>query len=140
MLAASQRTRRVLQSKPRNTQNKPDRATGTFSHTRYFGVKVIAFSKTGYVLRPRLKPRRVPSWLGTNRDPDFCEGSIRPMLCTGNHPYCGLLRKSCLEFVEDQSHRCNARIRWHSLDDQIGIAHQQRNPHYSPSIIERAIS
>lgn len=30
----------------------------------------------GYMLRTRYRPRWSPSWLGTNRDPTFCEDSI----------------------------------------------------------------
>ncbi|KAI0077842.1 hypothetical protein K474DRAFT_1707023 [Panus rudis PR-1116 ss-1] len=31
----------------------------------------------GYVLRPRYQPGWTPSWINTNRDPHFCEDSIR---------------------------------------------------------------
>ncbi|KAI0077229.1 hypothetical protein K474DRAFT_1596436 [Panus rudis PR-1116 ss-1] len=34
----------------------------------------------GYLLRPRYNPTWTPSWLNTNRDPDFCEDSIKTML------------------------------------------------------------
>lgn len=34
----------------------------------------------GYQLRPRLAPEWTPSWLGTNRDPFFCEDSICSMV------------------------------------------------------------
>ncbi|KAK7691433.1 hypothetical protein QCA50_004832 [Cerrena zonata] len=34
----------------------------------------------GYLLRPRFQPGWIPSWLGTNRDPSFCEDSICSMI------------------------------------------------------------
>lgn len=34
----------------------------------------------GYILRPRFKPEWTPSWIGTNRHPNFCEDSIRSMV------------------------------------------------------------
>ncbi|KAI0077830.1 hypothetical protein K474DRAFT_1697485 [Panus rudis PR-1116 ss-1] len=33
----------------------------------------------GYILRPRYQPGWTPSWMNTNRDPHFCEDSIRIM-------------------------------------------------------------
>ena len=35
----------------------------------------------GYTLRPRYHPNWKPSWLGTNRDPDFCEDSVSIDVC-----------------------------------------------------------
>ena len=35
---------------------------------------------SGYQLRPRFSPRWVPSWIGTNYDPFFCEDSIVSMV------------------------------------------------------------
>lgn len=46
-----------------------------FWRERYNHLKV-----KGYILRPRFQPGWVPSWLGTNREPDFCEDSIRSMV------------------------------------------------------------
>ncbi|KAI0077232.1 hypothetical protein K474DRAFT_1675023 [Panus rudis PR-1116 ss-1] len=37
-------------------------------------------SSKGYNLRPRLHPSWKPSWINTNRDPDFCEDSIISLL------------------------------------------------------------
>ncbi|EGO02260.1 hypothetical protein SERLA73DRAFT_86540 [Serpula lacrymans var. lacrymans S7.3] len=34
----------------------------------------------GYQLRPRYQPDWIPSWLGTNLDPMFCEDAIRPIV------------------------------------------------------------
>ncbi|KAK7691435.1 hypothetical protein QCA50_004834 [Cerrena zonata] len=34
----------------------------------------------GYLLRPRFKPGWTPSWLGTNRNPHYCEDSIYSVL------------------------------------------------------------
>ena len=35
----------------------------------------------GYTLRPRYHPEWTPSWIGTNKDPDFCEDSIPLDVC-----------------------------------------------------------
>ena len=42
-----------------------------FWRDRYFFLEGC-----GYTLRPRYRPDWKPSWLGTNRDPVFCEDSI----------------------------------------------------------------
>ncbi|CDO77759.1 hypothetical protein BN946_scf184993.g22 [Trametes cinnabarina] len=36
-------------------------------------------SDHGYLLRPRYSPEWKPSWMGTMRDPTFCEDSIKPI-------------------------------------------------------------
>ncbi|KAI0077828.1 hypothetical protein K474DRAFT_1674582 [Panus rudis PR-1116 ss-1] len=39
--------------------------------------RAIYLRERGYILRPRYQPGWTPSWRNTNRDPDFCEDSIK---------------------------------------------------------------
>lgn len=41
----------------------------------------------GYLLRTRFHPGWTPSWLGTNRDPTFCEDSICSMVRRAAHDH-----------------------------------------------------
>ncbi|KAI0077834.1 hypothetical protein K474DRAFT_1674588 [Panus rudis PR-1116 ss-1] len=41
--------------------------------------RAIFLRSRGYLLRPRYQPGWQPSWINTNRDPHFCEDSIRTM-------------------------------------------------------------
>ncbi|KAK7691445.1 hypothetical protein QCA50_004844 [Cerrena zonata] len=49
------------------------------SYEVFWRERCVHLKSRGYLLRPRFHPGWVPSWLGTNRDPDFCEDSIRSM-------------------------------------------------------------
>jgi hypothetical protein len=36
------------------------------------------FHSHGYALRSRYSPGWVPSWIGTDRNPDYCSDSVKP--------------------------------------------------------------
>ena len=42
----------------------------------YWKDRYFFLEDCGYILRPRYHPAWKPSWIGTNRDPMFCEDSI----------------------------------------------------------------
>lgn len=44
---------------------------------QFWKDRQVYLREHGYLLRPRYSPSWEPSWKGTNRDPMFCEDSIR---------------------------------------------------------------
>ncbi|CAL1711872.1 unnamed protein product [Somion occarium] len=50
---------------------------GLLSYEIFWRDRYYFLEGRGYILRPRFRPDWIPSWLGTNREPDFCEDSIR---------------------------------------------------------------
>lgn len=49
-------------------------------HEIFWRERYVFLESRGYKLRPRFDPNWVPSWIGTNRDPDFCEDSVISMV------------------------------------------------------------
>lgn len=58
---------------------------GLLSYEIFWRDRYFFLENRGYTLRPRFKPDWTPSWLGTNRDPDFCEDSIRSVVRIHDH-------------------------------------------------------
>ena len=73
--------------------------------------------RRGYQLRRRYQMDWKPSWIGTNKDPEFCEDSVFLMVSSGQ---LSVNSNSLTTSSECGSHGCKKR-RWISCRDQESI-------------------
>lgn len=97
-------------------------------HETFWRERYLFLESKRYKLRPRFNPAWKPSWLGTNRDPDFCEDSVISMV--RYTPYLCDPSAEC-NLIEIRHNRCYSPVRRGPCDDQIRVANKARSSYCS---------